>query len=112
MTLLSGQASQSKPVGSDGQYRVHEFAELVGVTVKTLHHYDRVGLLGPRRTPSGYRVYTQSVLVRLAQILALKTIGFSLNDIRGLLDRETLPLPAIFRQQRHLLEEKRVTSSV
>jgi DNA-binding transcriptional MerR regulator len=107
LTLPSRQASQSKPVGSDGRYRVHEFAELAGVTVKTLHHYDRVGLLRPRRTPSGYRVYTQSDLVRLEQILALKTIGFSLNDIRSLLDRETLPLPAIFRQQRHVLEEKR-----
>ena len=107
LTLPSRQASQSKPVGSDGQYRVHEFAELAGVTVKTLHHYDRVGLLRPRRTPSGYRVYTRSDLVRLEQILALKTIGFSLNDIRGLLDRETLPLPVIFRQQRHVLEKKR-----
>jgi DNA-binding transcriptional MerR regulator len=94
-------------VGNGSRYRVHEFAELAGVTVKTLHHYDRVGLLRPRRTASGYRVYTQTDLVRLEQILALKTIGFSLNDIRGLLDRQTLPLPAIFRQQREVLEEKR-----
>jgi DNA-binding transcriptional MerR regulator len=88
-------------------YRVHEFADLAGVTVKTLHHYDRVGLLRPQRTTSGYRVYRPSDLVRLEQILALKTIGFSLNDIRALLDRDALPLPAIFRQQREVLEEKR-----
>lgn len=92
---------------SDGFYRVHEFAELAGVTVKTLHHYDRVGVLRPRRTASGYRVYAQMDLVRLEQILALKTIGFSLKDIRSLLDRQALPLPAIFRQQRGVLEEKR-----
>ncbi len=92
---------------NDKQYRVHEFAELAGVTVKTLHHYDRVGLLRPRRTSSGYRVYTQAELVRLEQILALKTTGFSLKDIRSLLDRAALPLPAIFRQQRDVLEEKR-----
>jgi DNA-binding transcriptional MerR regulator len=94
-------------VGSDGRYRVHEFAQLAGVTVKTLHHYDRVGLLRPRRTSAGYRVYTQPDLVRLEQVLALKTIGFSLKDIRALLDREALPLPAVFRQQREVLEEKR-----
>jgi DNA-binding transcriptional MerR regulator len=94
-------------VRDDHWYRVHEFAELAGVTVKTLHHYDRVGLLRPRRTSSGYRVYTHADLVRLEQILALKTIGFSLKDIHSLLDREALPLPAIFRQQRDVLEEKR-----
>jgi MerR family transcriptional regulator, thiopeptide resistance regulator len=94
-------------VRNDGRYRVHEFADLAGVTVKTLHHYDRVGLLRPRRTASGYRVYMQADLVRLEQILALKTIGFSLTDIRSLLDLEALPLPAIFRQQREVLEEKR-----
>ena len=91
----------------DGLYRVHEFAELAGVTVKTLHYYDRVGLLHPQRTASGYRVYRPSDLVRLEQILALKTIGFALKDIRALLDRTSLPLPAIFRQQRDVLEEKR-----
>lgn len=107
MTLPSRQASQSKPVRDDQRYRVHEFAELAGVTVKTLHHYDRVGLLCPRRTSSGYRIYTPADLVRLEQILALKTIGFSLEDVRSLLDRQALPLPAIFRQQREVLEEKR-----
>ena len=91
---------------NDG-YRVRAFAELAGVTVKTLHHYDRVGLLRPRRTTAGYRLYTSSDLVRLEQILALKTIGFSLHEIGQLLDRDALPLPAIFRQQREVLEEKR-----
>ena len=92
---------------NDDRHRVHEFAELAGVTVKTLHHYDRVGLLRARRTAAGYRVYTSADLVRLEQILALKTIGFSLRDIRSLLDRDALPLPAVFRQQREVLEEKR-----
>jgi MerR family transcriptional regulator, thiopeptide resistance regulator len=94
-------------VREGARYRVREFAALASVTVKTLHHYDRIGLLRPRRASSGYRVYTQADLVRLEQILALKTIGFSLTDIRSLLDRDALPLPALFRQQRHVLEEKR-----
>jgi DNA-binding transcriptional MerR regulator len=94
-------------VGNDGHFRVHEFAELAGVTIKTLHHYDRVGVLRPGRTAGGYRVYTSADLVRLEQILALKTIGLALKDIRALLDRDTLPLPALFRQQREVLEDKR-----
>jgi DNA-binding transcriptional MerR regulator len=94
-------------VGHEGRYRVHEFAQLAGVTVKTLHHYDRVGVLRPSRTAGGYRVYTSSDLIRLEQILALKTIGLALKDIRALLDRESLPLPALFRQQREVLEDKR-----
>ena len=94
-------------MGHEGRYRVHEFATLAGVTVKTLHHYDRVGVLRPSRTAGGYRVYTSSDLIRLEQILALKTIGLALKDIRALLDREALPLPALFRQQRDILEDKR-----
>ena len=43
-------------------YRIHEFARLAGVTVKALRHYDRLGLLRPRRTGSGYRVYSDSDL--------------------------------------------------
>jgi len=41
-----------------GLYRVHEFAELAGVTVKAVHHYDRLGLLKPARNEAGYRLYT------------------------------------------------------
>jgi DNA-binding transcriptional MerR regulator len=91
----------------DRRYRVQEFARLAGVTVKTLHHYDRIGLLRPQRTSAGYRVYMSTALVRLEQILALKTIGFSLKEIDALLERDALPLPALFRQQREVLEEKR-----
>jgi DNA-binding transcriptional MerR regulator len=88
-------------------YRVHEFAELAGVTVKALHHYDRLGLLEPARTAAGYRVYTPADLPRLEQIVALKAVGLSLKDIRTLLDRDALPLQSTFRQQRAVLEEKR-----
>lgn len=65
----------------DGSYRVQEFARLSGVTVRTLHHYDRVGLLKPRRTRASYRVYRDSDLPRLQQILVLKFLGVALTDI-------------------------------
>ena len=92
---------------NDESYRIQEFAARSGVTVKALHHYDRVGLLRPQRTATGYRIYASSDLVRVEQILALKTIGLTLKDIRALLDRDALPLPAIFHRQRDVLEEKR-----
>jgi len=77
------------------------------VTVKTLHHYDRLGLLKPARTTGGYRLYSTADLSRLEQIVALKALGLSLKDIRRLLERDALPLRSTFRQQREVLEEKR-----
>ena len=47
-------------------YRAREFAELAGVTVRTLHHYDRLDLLKPRRTDAGYRLYRDRDLERHA----------------------------------------------
>ena len=88
-------------------YRVHQFAQLAGVTVKALRHYDRLGLLKPARSEAGYRLYQSGDLARLQQIVALKWIGLPLKDIRTLLDRDPLPLTATFRQQREVLEEKR-----
>jgi len=95
------------PRRTSKSYRVHEFAELAGVTVKALHHYDRLGLLRPARTTAGYRVYTAGHLARLEQVIALKALGLSLKDIRAILDREPLPLRTTFRQQRGVLEDKR-----
>jgi DNA-binding transcriptional MerR regulator len=46
-------------------YRSHEFAELAGVTIEALHHYDRLGLLKPARTDAGYRMYAARELARL-----------------------------------------------
>ncbi len=88
--------------------RANEFAARMGVTVRTLHHYDRIGLLKPgRRSGAGYRLYGAAEAARLQQILTLKFIGFPLNRIRELLDRVTLDLPATLRMQRKLLETER-----
>jgi DNA-binding transcriptional MerR regulator len=71
-------------------FHAHEFAELAGVTVKALHHYDRLGLLKPTRTDAGYRMYADADLQRLEQILALKFLGFSLKQVRAILERTSL----------------------
>ena len=68
-------------------YQVKEVAELTGVSVRTLHHYDELGLLVPsRRSPAGYRKYTQADLLRLQQILIGRELGFSLEEIKRSLD--------------------------
>jgi DNA-binding transcriptional MerR regulator len=87
-------------------YRVREFADLAGVTVRALHHYDQLAVLRPKRNDAGYRVYSLRDLERLEQIVALKFLGLPLKEIKSLLDREGRRLPEVLRSQRLALEEK------
>jgi DNA-binding transcriptional MerR regulator len=90
-------------------YRVSDFAERAGVTVRTLHHYDRLGLLKPSgRTEAGYRLYGERDFARLQQIVTLKFIGLTLKQIKDLLDRGDLDLKSTLSLQRRLLLEKRL----
>src|SRR5579872_1129061 len=85
-----------------------EFAKAAGVTVRTLHVYDRMGLLPPaRRTDSGYRLYGEAELERLEQILALRFVGFSLEHIRELLQGPKWPLIVALRMQREIIAQQR-----
>jgi DNA-binding transcriptional MerR regulator len=89
-------------------YRAHQFAQLAGVTIRTLHHYDKVGLLRPRRLKgNGYRVYEDRDLERLEQVVALKYLGMSLRQIGTLLASGRFDLKDALRMQKHLLVEKR-----
>ena len=67
-------------------YLIKQAAALSGVSVHTLHHYDRIGLLVPRKGENGYRYYTEEDLETLQSILFYKYLGFSLNDTRNLLE--------------------------
>jgi len=88
------------------RYKIREFAELAGVTVKALHHYDRLGLLKPGRTEAGYRVYSERDLETLEQIIALKFLGVPLKEIGAVLKRPALELPDTLRLQRQALEDR------
>jgi DNA-binding transcriptional MerR regulator len=68
-----------------------------GLTVRTLHHYDQIGLLKPSsHSESGYRFYTAADIARLQQVLSLRQLGFSLDEIRNCLDGpEFSPLEVI-----------------
>ncbi len=68
-------------------YTVHQVAEMAGVSVRTLHHYDQIGLLKPAaRTAAGYRLYRQDDLLRLQQILLFRELDMPLDTIRSILD--------------------------
>jgi DNA-binding transcriptional MerR regulator len=88
-------------------YRVGEFAALTGVTVRALQHYDHLGLLTPRRTDAGHRVYAEADRRRVRHILALRAIGLSLQQIADLLKGSASHLPEAFRVQRTRLEQSR-----
>jgi len=88
-------------------YHTQEFARQAGVTVRALHHYDRLGLLRPRqRTHAGYRLYGERDFARLEQIVVLKFLGMPLKQIKSLLAAETR-LSEALRRQKNVLAEKR-----
>src|SRR6188508_214449 len=84
-------------------------ATLTQVSVRTLHHYDRIGLLRPAlHSAGGYRMYGESELLRLQQILTLRYLGFPLKRIGELLDRDDFNLVASLRVQRVALHDRMV----
>jgi MerR family transcriptional regulator, thiopeptide resistance regulator len=93
--------------GSKRTYQIKDFSALTGISVRALHHYDRLGLLKPRRTASGYRAYGETDLGILEQIVALKFIGVPLREIKHLLRTGRDDLASVLAMQRIVLEEKR-----
>ena len=72
------------------EWTIGELAAAAGVTVRTLHHYDRLGLLRPlNRTPATHRRYGAAQAERLYRIVALRSLGFPLPTIRVLLNTDT-----------------------
>jgi MerR family transcriptional regulator, thiopeptide resistance regulator len=89
------------------RYQVKEVAALSGVSVRTLHHYDSIGLLVPSaRSSAGYRLYSAEDLLRLQQILVQRELGLSLEAIRKLLDDPGFDQRAALLEQRRLLLER------
>lgn len=87
---------------------VKELSILSGVSIRTLHHYDDIGLLRPSSyTESGYRLYDEQALERLHQILFYRELEFPLKDIREILDAENFDRNAALEQQITLLTLKK-----
>lgn len=88
------------------KWYIKEFGNLTGVSVRTLHHYDKIDLLKPSiRQPNGYRLYSEADLLRQQQIIALKSFGFQLSQIKTLLAGER-DLMEHFSMQSTFLKEK------
>lgn len=82
-------------------------AGLTGVSVRTLHHYDHIGLVVPStRTAAGYRHYTDADIERLHLVLVYRSVGLSLDEIRTLLDDPEADVPAHLKRQHELLLER------
>ena len=88
-------------------YQIHELAARAGITVRTLHHYDRIGLLHPsRHSPAGYRLYDDSAALRLQQILFHRELGLSLADIGRILDAPGFDLMKALGSHREELDKR------
>lgn len=87
---------------------ISQVAKITGVSVRTLQYYDEIGLLKPsERTSSGYRLYDDHTLSLLQQILFFKELGFSLKEIREIIENPVLDKASIFKKQKELFQLKR-----
>ncbi|CRK83322.1 transcriptional regulator, merr family [Neobacillus massiliamazoniensis] len=76
-------------ISKENNWKVGEFAKLTGLTIRTLRYYDQIGLYSPSDySKGGYRLFNESDLLRLQQILALKELGLSLEEVKSVLDKE------------------------
>lgn len=90
----------------DAGLPVGEVARLAGVTVRTLHHYDEIGLVRPAgRSAAGYRLYDAADLLRLQRVLAYRELGLALDEIGALLDGGDDEV-ALLRRQRDALADR------
>ncbi|MGI2297190.1 MerR family transcriptional regulator [Paenibacillus sp. GXUN7292] len=88
--------------------KISEVAELVGISVRTLHHYDAIGLLSADvTTEAGYRIYSQTNLEQLQQILFFRELGFPLKQIKDIINRPDYDRQEALHMHRKLLLDKR-----
>lgn len=89
------------------EYTVGDVARLSGVSVRTLHHYDQIGLLPPSgRSDAGYRLYSEPDLQRLRQVLFYRELGFGLDDVAQILASREADADAHLRRQHRLLRDR------
>ncbi len=88
--------------------QIKELAELTGVSVRTLHHYDKIGLLVPQKDDwNGYRIYSEKDVDKLQQILFFKELDFPLKKIQQILDDPLFDKKRCFRYAAPLTNRKK-----
>jgi DNA-binding transcriptional MerR regulator len=89
-------------------YTIHQLAKIAGVSIRTLHYYDEIGLLRPSFVRSnGYRIYEQKEVFKLQQILFFNELEFSLEQITTMMNAKNFSAKVAMRDQRKLLEMKK-----
>ncbi len=92
--------------------KIGELAQKTGVSIRTLHYYDEIGLLSPsHRTESGHRLYIDQDIVHLQKIMSLRQLGFSLQEIRKCLENPAFSLQKVIDLHRTQLREQIVLSN-
>ena len=86
--------------------KINEVAKVSGVSSRTLHYYDKIGLLKPTKLENGYRGYTANDLDKLQQILFYKFLGFKLSKIAEILNNKSNHLEILEEQRQLILKEK------
>ncbi|NJL55149.1 MerR family transcriptional regulator [bacterium] len=87
--------------------KIGELAKQTGLSIRTLHYYDEIGLLVPsHRTEADHRLYSDPDIIRLQQILSLRQLGFSLSEIQACLERPEFSLPQVIDLHRSRLRDQ------
>src|SRR5512136_467754 len=88
-------------------YKIKKLASLAGISVRTLHYYDKLGLLKPRYRPeNGYRYYDEDSIIRLQQIRFFRELGFSLDEIAKIISYSEFDKIEAMKSQREVLVKK------
>ena len=88
-------------------YLIKQVSEISGVSVRTLHHYDEIGLLSPKKQENGYRYYSDEELSQLQTILYYKYLGFSLKEIKSLMKQNEDDLLPHLKHQLNLMQKEK-----
>ena len=88
-------------------YLINKVSKISGVSVRTLHHYDEIGLLSPRKYDNGYRYYTEEDLTVLQAILFYKYLGFPLKEIKKLLSSKEPDILSHLEDQLKLMQAEK-----
>ena len=87
--------------------KIGELASTTGLSIRTLHYYDQIGLLSPsHRNEIGHRLYSDRDIIRLQQILSLRQLGFALKEIRECLENPDFSLPQVINLHRDRIREQ------
>lgn len=92
--------------------KINEVSKITGVSIRTLHYYDKIGILVPTKLDNGYRIYSKDDLDKLQKILFYKYLNFKLSDIANILKDNSNSLIILKEQHKLLLKEKKKIENI